>query len=107
MPLARCALQHAREGQLGRRMEEGLQVAAEIAGVENPLQGVRRSVKATTHKKERAGAAQACIAYVVCEIRKQLLNNKASHIQECMDIHEQLQYVKVKPVSTQDVGAVW
>ena len=92
----RCTLQHSRDGQTGKRMQQGLQTAAEIAGVENPLQGLRRSARATTYKEERKGIAQACMAYAVCKIQAQLLNEQAPHIQECMDIHKAKQRAVVR-----------
>ena len=77
-------------------MQEGLQTTAEIAGVENPLQGLRRSARTTTYKEERKGIAQACMAYAVCKIQAQFLNGQAPHIQECMDIHKAKQTAIVR-----------
>ena len=83
----RNALQHARDGHLGKRLEAGLQNAASIAGVGNPLHEQRRSARATTYNDERAAVAKTCVAYAMTKISTKLLNERAPHIQECMDIH--------------------
>ena len=83
-------LEHARDGQIGSRIQAGLWRAAQIASVSGPLQDRRRSQKATTYNAERDNITHACTNHVVGAVKFKLppyTNTTAPHRQECFDIH--------------------
>ena len=83
-------LEHARDGQIGSRIQAGLWRAAQIASVSGPLQDRRRSQKATTYNAERDNITHACTNHAVGAVKFKLppyTNTTAPHRQECFDIH--------------------